>query len=49
MLMKCLVFFGVGFVLGAVAARLYWNKAIGYAHAKETEFRAWVGNEFRKL
>ena len=46
---QCLMLFIVGFVLGAVAARLYWNKAIGYAHAKESDFRAWVGNEFRKL
>lgn len=47
--MDCLIWFGVGFVVGIVAARVYWNKAIGYARAKEGEFRAWADNEFRKL
>jgi len=49
MFMDCLIGFGVGLVVGAVAARVFWNQAIGYAHAKENEFKAWVGNEFRKL
>lgn len=49
MIIDCLIWFGIGLVLGAAAARLYWNKAIGYAHAKEHDFRTWVENEFRKL
>lgn len=47
--MTNLIWFGIGMALGALAARFYWNKAIGYAKAKEQEFRAWAANEFRKL
>jgi uncharacterized membrane protein YebE (DUF533 family) len=47
--MTRLIWLGVGMALGVVATRVYWNKAIGYAKAKNQEFRAWVANEFRKL
>ncbi len=47
--MYCLIWFGIGLVLGVVATRVYWNKAIGYAHAKERDFRAWAANELRRL
>ena len=47
--MTQLIWFGAGMVLGVVAARFYWNKAIGYARAKGQEFGAWAASEFRKL
>ena len=47
--MTYLIGFCGGLVLGVVATRVYWNKAIAYANAKEQEFRAWAANEFRKL
>ena len=47
--MSSLIWFGAGLVLGVVTTRVYWNKAIGYAKAKDQEFRAWAANEFRKL
>ena len=40
---------GVGFVLGVVAGRFYWNTAISYARAKEPQFKVWVASEFRRL
>ena len=47
--MSRLIWLGVGMALGVVAARLYWNKAIGFAKAKGQDFGAWASNEFRKL
>lgn len=47
--MDGLIWLCVGFAVGMVAARIYWSRAIGYARAKESEFRAWAGKEFRKL
>jgi len=47
--MNYLTGFGVGFVLGVLAGRFYWNRAISFARAKEPQFKVWVASEFRRL